>query len=178
LANNIEGENIIKVIRRDIFIMLKKVFMFLLMAALPVILFYLLASANPQVFENQLVYPLLVLGASIYYLYVWLFFFFAFIDYYLDIWIITDKRIIDIQQKGFFSRVISEHKISKIQDVTSETHGVVGTVFGFGDVHIQTAAAKQRFHFDDVPDPNGVRDSIISLIEKNKINDLTTHENQ
>ena len=74
----------------------------------------------------------------------------------------------DIEQKGFFSRVISEHKIFRIQDVTSEVHGVFPTILRYGQVFVQTAGTKQRFNFRQIPNPNKIRDMIIKLVERKK----------
>src|SRR4051812_37474676 len=49
--------------------------------------------------------------------------------YYLNIQIITDLRIVDISQEGLFSHTVSELHIDKIEDVSSKTEGVLGTVF-------------------------------------------------
>src|SRR3989344_7942839 len=38
--------------------------------------------------------------------FIWVAFFILWTDYYLDILILTNRRIIDIEQKGFFSREI------------------------------------------------------------------------
>ena len=168
LPNKLPKEKIIKIIRRDLFILFKKIVFFLFLFILPLIFFFLLLSSSPGAFGHELGYPLIILSTSAYYLFIWLFFFFSFIDYYLDIWIITNERIIDIQQQGFFSRIISEHKIFRIQDVTSEVHGVFPTVLAYGDVHVQTAGSKQRFLFHEIPNPNKVRDMIIKLVERKK----------
>lgn len=168
LPNTLPGEKIVKIIRKDIFILFNKILMLLALIALPLVFFYVFFLRSTTLYDNPAVYPLLILGTSAYYLFVWVFFFFSFIDYYLDVWIITNQRIIDIEQRGFFSRVISEQKLFRVQDVTSETHGVFSTMLNFGYVYIQTAGAKSRFIFEDVPDPNGVRDTIIKLVEFNK----------
>jgi hypothetical protein len=42
------------------------------------------------------------LGVSIFFLYGLLFLFQLFLDYWLDVFILTDKRILDIEQKGLF----------------------------------------------------------------------------
>jgi hypothetical protein len=86
----------------------------------------------------------------------------------LDVWIITNERIIDIQQKGFFSRVISEQRHYRIQDVTSEVNGIIATVLKYGNVYVQTAGSKQRFFFHEVPNPEEVRNTIIRLAERSK----------
>ena len=145
LPNKLPGEKVIQIVRRDTFILFMKIMLFVLLLVLPLIFFWLLLSQNPDMQSSEIFYPLIVLGVSAYYLFIWLFFFFSFVDYYLDAWIITNERIIDIQQKGFFSRVIAEHKLFRIQDVTSEVHGAIPTLLKFGDVYIQTAGTKQRF---------------------------------
>lgn len=106
-------------------------------------------------------YVLAVFLVSLYYLGAWLVFYHAFVDFHLDVWILTDQRIIDIEQKGLFDRIIAELNIMKVQDVTSEVHGHLQTFLNFGNVYIQTAAEKQRFIFQNVPHPEEVARLII-----------------
>ncbi len=169
LPNKVKNEEIIRVLRRDLFVLFKKVLLFLLLTILPFAFFYLMMIFNANILENNTIYPLVILAISAYYLFIWLFFFFSFIDYYLDVWIITSERIIDIQQRGFFSRIISEQKLFRIQDVTSEVNGAIPTIFKYGDVHVQTAGTKQRFFFHEVPNPDKVRDIIIRLVRLNRV---------
>ena len=65
---------------------------------------------------------------------------YEFIIWYYDIYIVTTKRVINIDQKGLFHREISESSIEKVQNVSQQTKGFVETIFGFGTVAIQTAA--------------------------------------
>jgi len=153
------------VIRKDVFILIKKMFFSAVLIILPFLVFNALIMSFPSLLDSELGYPLIVLFSSFYFLFFWLFSFFSFIDYYLDIWIISNKRIIDVDQRGFFSRVISEQKIVNMQDVTSESHGVFPTIFKFGEVHVQTAGAKSRFIFEEVPNPDKIRDMIIKLAD-------------
>ncbi|MFH1745337.1 MAG: PH domain-containing protein [bacterium] len=168
LPNQLPHEKVLKIVRKDFFILLKLIVSMIILAVLPLVFFYLILIASPEIFKGEVSYPIIVLSASAYYLFVWLFSFFSFIDYYLDVWIITDERIIDIEQRGFFSRVISEQKLSRIQDVTSETSGAIQTLLGYGDVFVQTAAERERFFFHEISCPDGVRDMIIKLVEENK----------
>jgi len=176
LPNQVKGEEIIKVVRKDIFILIKKIFLSAMLAVLPFFVFYASMVSFPDLLEGEISYPLAVLSVSFYYLFIWLFFFFSFIDYYLDVWVITNKRIIDVDQRGFFSRVISEQKIVNMQDVTSEAHGVMATIFKFGDVHVQTAGAKSRFVFEEVPSPEGIRDLLIKLADMEKLKEHPIEE--
>ncbi len=168
LPNHIKGEKIIKVLRRDLFILFKKILFSGLLFILPLGFFGVTLLNYPGLFSNPMAYPLVVLLSSAYYLFIWLFFFFSFVDYYLDVWIVTNERIIDVHQKGFFSRIISEQRLYRIQDVTSEVHGFFPTVLKYGEVHIQTAGAKQRFLFHEVPGPEAIRNMIIRLAERSR----------
>jgi hypothetical protein len=90
---------------------------------------------------------------------IWLF-------YYLNVQVITDRRIVDIDQVGLFSHTVSELHIAKIEDATSETIGILGTIFGYGNVYIQTAGTVERFEFINVPNPSAIEKLILDLYEK------------
>lgn len=94
---------------------------------------------------------------------LWLYGFLVWIDYYLDVWIVTNERIVNIEQKGLFNRHISELRFSKVQDVTSSANGLIATVLNFGDVYVQTAAEQERFVFRQVGDPFAVKDEVMRL---------------
>ncbi len=163
LPNKLPDEKVVKVLHRDYFILFKKVSLFILLAVLPFVFFRIMALSFPSLLNSLLSYALVLLSASAYYLFIWLFFFFSFIDFYLDIWLITNKRIIDVKQEGFFSRTIAEQKLYRVQDVTSEVKGAFPTIFKYGNVYIQTAGEEQRFFFHEVSNPDGVRNMLIKL---------------
>jgi len=168
LPNFSPNEKIIKIVRRDLIILLGRLLYGAVLIVLPLVLLALGLFYNPAWLSSPLIYPVLVLSASVYFLFIWLFIFFQFIDYYLDLWIITSERIIDIQQYGFFSRVIAEQRLYRIQDVASETHGFWATIFRYGEVYVQTAGEKQRFTFYQIPNPDDIRNTIIQLAEISK----------
>ena len=175
LPNKLKGEEVIKVVRKDFIILIQKILFFGVLIILPYLFFLMITSIFPSLMSGAISYPAIVLGISAYYLFVWLFFFFSFIQYYLDIWVITNQRIIYVRQDGFFARDISEQRLDKVQDATSEIHGVMSTVFNYGTVQVQTAAELERFSFDQVPKPEKIRDLIIKQVEISK-NNSTTEE--
>lgn len=165
LPNQLPDEKIILIIRKDFFILFKKVLLLAILAVLPLLFFGLILLPNASMMQWAGTGSLIVLGVSAYYLFLWLFFFFSFLDYYLDVWIVTSERIIDIDQKGFFSRTISENKIFQVQDVTSEVQGFFPTILKYGNVFVQTAGEVERFFFSEVPEPDKIRDMIIKLVQ-------------
>jgi len=168
LPDHTPDEKIIMVVRRDLFILFKKVIMLMLLAVLPLAVFYVIFISYSDLLNNPTSYSIIVLSASAYYLFIWLFFYFSFVDYYLDVSIVTNHRIIDVKQNGFFSRTVSEQKLFRVQDVTSEIKGIIPTIFRYGNVYIQTAGEVERFNFQEVPNPNIIREKIIELAENDK----------
>lgn len=92
---------------------------------------------------------------------MWFYGFLMWIDYWLDVWIVTDQRVVNIEQKGLFSRHVSELHFHMVQDVTSKVQGVIPTLLNYGDVEVQTAAEKTRFLFRRVPDPYAIKAMLV-----------------
>jgi uncharacterized membrane protein YdbT with pleckstrin-like domain len=96
---------------------------------------------------------------------LWVIGFVMWTSYYLDVWIITNKKIIDVEQHGLFSREISFLHIDKIQDVTYEVHGIIATMMNIGDVSVQTAGVAGEFPIRGVPNPEYVQTKIGEALE-------------
>jgi hypothetical protein len=158
-------EQILLIVRRHWFDILQQFFLIFFM------LFFLLGSILylPLLFPNLNSQPLETLFSFLensFAMLIWIIGFFIWIDYYFDVWIITDKRVVNIEQKALFSRVVSELEHIRIQDITTEVSGLIPTFLNFGDVYIQTAAEKERFIFRQVPDPYRIKDLLMNLQKK------------
>lgn len=171
LAGTRQGETIIKVLHRHWFDIASHLFMAALLAVGLIFGFFLLPALFPEAFtgENGLIALLI---ESTFLLFLWLFAFLVWIDVWFDVWIITNERIINIEQKGLFVRHISEVSFSKVQDVTSEVEGLLQSVLGFGEVYVQSASEVPRFIFRNVPDPVAVKDLVMRLAQGAKEDDL------
>jgi hypothetical protein len=71
---------------------------------------------------------------------LWMSFFIQWTNYYLDVWYVTEKRIIDVEQKRLFHRSVSSLRFDKIQDISIEVRGLIDTFFDIGNIRVQTAA--------------------------------------
>lgn len=87
------------------------------------------------------------------------------IDYYLDALIITNKRILDIDQVGLFRHTVSEFRMEKVQDITIEVPNFTATFFHYGNIKIQTAG-EENFSINEVPSPHIARDLILQHSKK------------
>lgn len=92
--------------------------------------------------------------------FIWVAFFILWTNYYLDILILTDKRIIEIDQRALFSREMSTFRLDRIQDVTVDVNGIIPTFFNFGDIHIQTAGEVPEISVKSIPAPHKVREIV------------------
>jgi hypothetical protein len=165
LPNPIPDEKIVHVLHRHPLTIFWLVLGYiLLLSCLPFLAWYL-PLYQPELVADPALMPLAVLGGSAFFLFAWLFLFQNFMDYYLDVWIVTTKRVLNIEQTGLFARTVSELRLYRVQDVTSTVKGVMETLFDFGDVEIQTAGEKTRFIFEQIPHPNRVSKSILELSE-------------
>lgn len=165
------GEVIIMEVRRHWFVFLVKVSALVIAALLPLALFGAF-EAEAAAFIESLVNVEGSFMAFMIFIYVawlislWIFFFLIWTDYYLDIWIITNKRIIDIEQKGLFHREISSFRLDNIQDVTINIAGIFATLIGFGDIHVQTAGEHEQFIIRSANEPEDIKRLIVGLHDK------------
>jgi membrane protein YdbS with pleckstrin-like domain len=156
------NEQIVLFFRRHWTVLIFRLFLFILFAIIPfIVLAVLLQIWTPQLQPLDFFSVAGILLLSAYYLFVWLFFLHEWIDYDLDLWIVTNQRILDIEQRGLFSRTISELAISQVEDVTSVVKGKLATFLNYGTVEIQTAGEKSRFVFEHVPFPRKITETII-----------------
>lgn len=67
-----------------------------------------------------------------------LFFIYHFIMWYFTVYIVTDQRIRQITQRGFFGKDVIELRLSKIQNISYNIPGLSGEIFKFGTIIVQT----------------------------------------
>lgn len=167
LPNQQRGEKTIVFLRRhwiEVFVIFLYFIGFLMLPAA----FYLIVLTTGIDLTNIFWQTFGILGICIYSLVGLMMLMTMFTDYYLDTWIVTNERIVNIEQLGLFSRVISTLHLNQIQDVTAETLGFFATIFTFGNVRIQTAGSTERFHFKNVNNPEDVKTAIVQLVEDDK----------
>ena len=71
----------------------------------------------------------------------------------MDKWIITDRRIIDIEQRGLFSREVSAISFRNLEDITVDTAGFFATILRYGTLAVQSAGAEPQFELPLATDP-------------------------
>lgn len=99
---------------------------------------------------------------------LWVAFFIEYTDFMLDTWILTDDRLVDVEQLALFSRRISTLSLDRIQDITIEQVGFVDSMLGIGTVFIQTAGTEDEFKIRGMRNPSHVKDIIMQTYQGSK----------
>lgn len=106
--------------------------------------------------------PWVAFIVGVYWLFIWMAMFGAFINHFLDRWIVTNERIIDINQRDFWSRDVSSILLTRVQDVESDVSGIFHTLFGFGRITVESAGAdKNKMCMRGLARPRYIRDLIL-----------------
>jgi hypothetical protein len=155
-------------LRRHWIVVIKLLLYSLMLLAVPVAILAAFNVSGINIFNSFLGGSIAGLLISVYLITVLLITMTQFTDYYLDTWIVTNERVINIEQNGLFSRAVSELHLNQIQDVTSETIGFLATFLTYGDVYIQTAGEKERFRFEQINNPDDVKTHILRLVDEDK----------
>ena len=88
----------------------------------------------------------------------------VFTRYFLNAWVLTSQRIVNIKQRRFFSREVSSLFLSRIQDVTTDVSGILPSLLGIGNIKAQTAAEDVEFVMHGIPRPEQMRDIILKYV--------------
>jgi uncharacterized membrane protein YdbT with pleckstrin-like domain len=156
-------EKIIKIVRRHWYVIVMESVSLAALAILPIIILPVMFSLDIFPFSGQIL-MLSLFGLACWCFFLWQMFFIFWTNYYLDAWIITNHKIIDIEQHGLFRRDVSNYRLDRVQDITVKIRGLVATWLKFGDIDIQTAGASSHlFIIRHAPNPNEVKNLVMDL---------------
>lgn len=166
-----ESEVVLRIVHRHWFDIATHFFVIILFLAILFGTFSVMPMIFPDWLGSESEQFIAFINSSII-LMLWLYAFLVWIDYFFDVWIITNERVVNIEQKGLFVRSVSELKFSRIQDVTSEVSGMLPTILNFGDVKVQTASEEDYFLFRRVPDPYHIKDVIMERLRTERDDEI------
>ena len=153
------GETILVTMRRHWVVFLGPTLIFLILLLVPPVAL-LIARIYLPVFSSSAAEPVADMLLALYLAGLLAYLLVRWLGYYLDVWIVTNERIMDVEQKTLFHREISEISLDRIQNVTIEVPGFLATMMGFGNIRIQTAGAGE-FTISEVTDFERAKDLIL-----------------
>lgn len=154
------GEVVIAVWRKHAFTIMFPLGWLVFLCCVPVVLRLVLAIYITE-YNLGSVFVFLM---SLWYLFIWLFAFYLLTIYSLNTAVLTNRRIVESEQVGFFNRKVSELHLHQIQDISVHVQGFIPTFLSFGEVAVQTAGMEREFIFKDFPHPEMVKDKIMKAV--------------
>lgn len=85
----------------------------------------------------------------------------GFLHWYFNVYIVTTKRIMDVEFSSVLAKNIDLAPLTDVQEANSKLGGIIRGLFNFGDVTIATAAARIQIDFRNIPQPDRVADFIM-----------------
>lgn len=87
----------------------------------------------------------------------------AFLRWFFNVYLVTNKRLVDIDFESLIHRRFSEAFLYNVEDLTHQISGALQVIFNYGTLHIQTAGETRELDFEDLPRPASVQDVISDL---------------
>jgi hypothetical protein len=128
-----EGEEVQLLFRQHPLVMRKP-----LILGLVIIMLGVLPLDFPQVYASDALSGFFLKVALITPLLVFAGWFYRWIGWYYTVYIVTDRRILAVQQKGLFFRKVDEWQLDGIQNLNYEIPGFQAVLFGYGDIVART----------------------------------------
>jgi len=135
-----DGEKLLFVFRCHM-IAMRKGFYFLLIPLL-------ITSIPPLIWSDNLdlfLLPILGFGIGL------MIFMYHFVLWYFSIYIVTDQRIKQVTQHGFFGKDVIDLRLSKVQSISYNIPGFSGDIFHFGTIVIHTYVGDLVIHHVEHP---------------------------
>lgn len=164
-------EEILLIVRRHWFVFLTRILGVIVMAILPFIVLLvasLLSATKEYVSIATASYSQeIIFFSALWLLISWMILAQQWTDHYLDIWVVTDRRIISIDQQSFFVRSVGSFRLERLQDMNVLIPGLFATLFNYGTVEAQTASGSEsEFTVHGVPKPREIKSIILEATDR------------
>ena len=134
--------------------------------ALMLIFFYIvpiLGASLLSFYIKAMYLPVLWLIVSFYIIITGVLLLIRWLNEALDLFVLTDKRLIDITQHGFLSRKTTTANLSQVQHVSYVQQGIVENILDLGTVDVLTAGASPDLKLEYIQFPAKATDMILEF---------------
>lgn len=97
-----------------------------------------------------------------------MYFMFLYIDWInheLDLFVVTNNRIIWVEQISFLNRTVSEANLGQIQEVNSKTKWILANILNFWTLGVQTAWSTQTMTMAYVPGCMDCQRKVLNIVD-------------
>lgn len=154
--DQLEGEELLLVFRKHPIVMRKGLFLGMMA---------ILLGTVPSLIKPE--YSYLFGGLAVGFILFFAIMLPSWITWYYSVYIISNKRLLQISQKGFWNRSVVDISLSQIQMVNYEVAGFNETILGFGTIMMQTFVGDLVIH--EVHHPAKIQQQILEILRENGV---------
>ncbi len=111
--------------------------------------------------NNPIVHLLLIVFWMAFLIYLYI----AWLNHELDLFVITNNRIVWVEQISFLNRIVSECNLWQVQEVNSQSKWFLANILNFWLITIQTAWNTSNFEMDRAPNPMQSSRKILNIVD-------------
>ncbi|MCK9415809.1 MAG: hypothetical protein PHG60_02060 [Candidatus Dojkabacteria bacterium] len=156
-----EGEEIIMITRKHWTAYFTHILVAILIPIVPIALLFI-SSNSTDIYGKVTIYLGLFVASIVISVNVIIT---AIVQWYYNISIITDKRILSLKVTSIFQHSYTEILWRKIQDVSHDSIGLLSSIFDIGNIYIDTAGEGIDLTLRFVPKPRNVQEVINNLVD-------------
>ncbi len=157
-----QDEIILIQVRKHWFLLALQMFGVVIGAILPLLFLYALeATPVARLIDTTLYGSEMIALYTGWLIIIWMALFGVWTNYYLDIWTVTNKRLITVDQRGLFHRDTGSFRLERLQDINVSVRGILATFLKFGDLHAETASGDRDFVARGIPNPQDLKAMIL-----------------
>jgi hypothetical protein len=157
-------EKVLMKLRKHWFVFFRQAIGIVLTGILPIIVASAFLASDG--ISNSTV-ALFIFFASLWLLASWIGLMVVWTNHYLDVWVITDRRIIYAEQIHLFVREVSTMSLARVQDATERYNNFIETVLGFGSLRVQSAGpVENEITMHGIPQPGAVKQFVLRQVDR------------
>jgi len=77
--------------------------------------------------------------------------------------VVTNERLLFLEQHGLLHRQFTECGLGNIQQATHRVHGLLSTLAGYGEITVITAGTDAHMRLHNIPDPYDIQQEILRV---------------
>ena len=148
-----ENEEVIKIIRQSKGVIISKIILPIILIIGPFFFLWPLfqmGNIGIIIFFLLIISGLFILIRN---LFIW----------YFKILVVTNQKIVDIDQQRLLHKIVSDIPLEKIQDIFYRIKGLNQTLTGVGDIQIVLTDNKTRIELENIKQPQKIQQIILQL---------------
>lgn len=92
------------------------------------------------------------------------YFFWGWIGWYYSVYIATTERIIEVHQRGFFDRKVTEFGLDKVQNINYHIKGLQAVLFRYGTIAVRTYVGD--LEMKGIHNPVKIQEKLIKIVQQ------------